>query len=209
MSENPQLDAWTGSFGRAYLERCGTVKAAELEGRRAGLATVLRELPEPPASILEVGTNVGLNLIALSELTEAELHGVEPFKEAYDRLRENLGDRLASSYNQSGFDLPYEDNSIDFVFTSGVLIHVAPERLGEIVSEIVRVSRRWVWCNEYFAKQLEQLSYRGKAGLLWKRDFGRFYMEQHPNLTPRATGFLWQAITPFDDTTWWLFEKQG
>jgi len=207
MTDNRQLAAWTGSFGSAYLERCSTIDAAEMESRRTALATVFHQLPDSPVSILEVGTNVGKNLMALAKLTDAELHGVEPLEEAFKQLRTNLGDRLTSAYNQSGFNLPYEDESIDFVFTSGVLIHVAPERLSNIMSEIVRVSRRWIWCNEYFAKQPKQLSYRGETGLLWKRDFGRSYMEHHPNLRPCATGFFWRGTTPFDDTTWWLFEK--
>lgn len=207
VTENRQLDAWTGAFGREYLDRCGTLDPKEMDSRRAALKTVVDALPEAPASILEVGCNVGKNLIAFAELTEAELHAVEPFADAYAKMREYLGDRLASGHNQHGFSLPYADNSIDFVFTSGVLIHVAPERLPEIMSEVVRVARRWVWCNEYFAKSPEQLNYRGETGLLWKRDFGRTYMEAHPVLAPRATGFMWSATTPFDDTTWWLFDK--
>ena len=54
---------------------------------------------------------------------------------------------------------------------------------------------------------MEEIPYRGETGLLFKRDFGRAYLEGWPDLRPVATGFMWSATTPFDDTTWWLFEK--
>jgi hypothetical protein len=75
------------------------------------------------------------------------------------------------------------------------------------MSEVVRVSKRYVLCNEYFAKSPEEIQYRGHQGLLFKRDFGRYYTEQWPALKPLNTGFFWLGNSPFDDTTWWLCEK--
>src|SRR5690606_27319490 len=97
---------------------------------------------------------------------------------------EALGGRLAGSACATGQALPYDDASIDLVFTSGVLIHVAPADLPAVMDETVRVARRYVWCNEYFAKQPEEIPYRGRAGLLFKRDFGRLYLERYPSLRP-------------------------
>ena len=39
--------------------------------------------------------------------------------------------------------LPFEDNSMDLVFTSGVLIHISPDDLLQACSEIHRVSRKY------------------------------------------------------------------
>jgi pseudaminic acid biosynthesis-associated methylase len=204
---NKQLDNWVGAFGEDYMARNSDMTEADLGPRTRGLAGVLAACPTPPASILEVGANIGRNLVALARCTDARLYGVEPFEAAYGRMIEALGDRLAGSACTTGQALPYDDASIDMVFTSGVLIHVSPADLPAVMSEIVRVARRYVWCNEYFAKQPEEIAYRGKSGLLFKRDFGRLYLERFPRLRAVAQGFLWSATSPFDDTTWWLFEK--
>lgn len=202
-----QLDAWRGEFGRNYLARNDDHSEADLVPRAAALRTVLEACPAPPASILEVGANIGRNLMALARLTDAALYGVEPFEPAYRRMATLMGDRLAGAAVATGQALPFADGAIDLVFTSGVLIHVAPVELARMMEEVVRVARRFVWCNEYFAKRPEEVAYRGEEGLLFKRDFGRLYLERHPGLRPVAQGFLWSATSPFDDTTWWLFEK--
>jgi pseudaminic acid biosynthesis-associated methylase len=202
-----QLDAWVGPFGQDYMARNSDVSEADLAPRARCLAAVLAAFPTPPASILEVGANIGRNLMALARCTDARLYGAEPFEEARRRMVALMGGRLAGAVRASGQALPFDDASIDLVFTSGVLIHVSPADLPGIMDEIVRVAGRFVWCNEYFAKQPEEVAYRGKTGLLFKRDFGRLYLERFPSLRPVAQGFLWSATSPFDDTTWWLFEK--
>tara|TARA_R110002110_G_scaffold415612_3_gene651841 strand:- start:33287 stop:33916 length:630 start_codon:yes stop_codon:yes gene_type:complete len=207
MTGKKQLSAWTSTFGSDYLERNRDVSDADMLPRMNGLAGLLRDCPESPESILEVGANIGRNLLAMHRLTDAKLYAVEPFAEAFDALNSLCGDFLEDAAQTAGDQLPHGDNSIDLVFTSGVLIHVAPDDLLGVMTEIHRVARRYIWCNEYFAKQPEEIPYRGEAGLLFKRDFGRYYLELFPELKPVATGFLWSATTPFDDTVWWLFEK--
>ncbi len=206
---NRQLDTWTGDFGREYLQRNEDISEADMGPRTEALRPVLAACAEAPRSILEVGANIGRNLLAMTRLSDAELYAVEPFADAYARMTRLLGTRLAQGVNGPGQTLPFADASIDFVFTSGVLIHVAPEDLPAVTAEIVRVSRRYVWCNEYFAKTSERVHYRGGDDLLFKRDFGAWYLDTYPQLRPVAQGFCWSRTTPFDDTTWWLFEKVG
>ena len=74
------------------------------------------------------------------------------------------------------------------------------------MSEIVRCSRRYVLCGEYYADELTEVAYRGHRGALFKRDFGRLYQNLFPELELRADGFLSKA-DGWDDVTWWLFEK--
>jgi hypothetical protein len=115
---------------------------------------------------------------------------------------------LKGAWNCSGFDIPLDDSSIDLVFTNGVLIHVAPEDLGRITDEIVRVSKNYVLCCEYFSHVPEEVPYHGQNGLLWKRDFGAFYQERFPQLQCISYGFLWEReLQIFDDMNWWLFCK--
>ena len=107
-----------------------------------------------------------------------------------------------------GFALPFADASIDLVFTSGVLIHVAPEDLERVVREIARVARHYILCIEYFSHEPVQVTYRGKEGYLFKRDFGRYYLETFPNLRVVDYGFLWQPLDSSDNSNWWLFAKR-
>ena len=100
------------------------------------------------------------------------------------------------------------DGSVDLAFTCGVLIHVHPDELLEVCGEIVRVSRRYVLCAEYFSPRPEAIEYRGRMDLLFKRDFGGFYLDHWPELRLVDYGFVWKR-TEFDDLNWWLFERSG
>jgi len=205
---NKQLTAWTGQFGSEYLDRNSDVSSNDLNPRTEALRPVLAACRQPPASILEVGANIGRNLLAMARLSDAELNAAEPFQQAHARMKDLLGFRLKRGELATAQDLPFSDSSIDFVFTSGVLIHISPDDLDRATNEIVRVSRRYIWCNEYFSKYPVKLTYRGGQDLLFKQDFGSHYLSGFPQLIPVAQGFMWSKTTPFDDTTWWLFEKR-
>ena len=90
-----------------------------------------------------------------------------------------------------------------------VLIHIAPEDLGKITDEIVRVAKKYVLCSEYFSNNPEEIPYHGQNGLLFKKDFGAFYQDRHPELKCIDYGFHWQRdLEIFDNLNWWLFEKK-
>src|SRR3546814_6602334 len=40
------------------------------------------------------------------------------------------------------------------------------------------------------------VKYHGLEGYLFKRDFGRYYLERHPGLRVLDYGFLWQVLDP-------------
>lgn len=202
-----QLQAWQGAFGDAYIDRNDDAEwklAPGVEGFRRMIGSLCLD------SILEVGSNIGLNLMYIDRLfnKNVQLHAVEPNTKAFERLLAHPHLNLASAWNCSGFDIPLPDACMDLVFTSGVLIHIAPETLGQITDEIVRVSRKYILCSEYFSHVPEEVPYHGEQGLLFKRDFGAFYQERYPFLKIVNYGFLWmQEFKIFDNLTWWLFEK--
>lgn len=203
------LEAWRGAFGDAYAER-NQPSADSLASRARFFGRVLAVAPlDPAARILEVGTNIGMNLSALGGLGPFRLHGVDVNLGALRALRgEPALAARARVVLARAERLPFRDASMDLVLTCGVLIHVPPDRLAEACGEIVRVSRRWVLCAEYFSPRPEEVEYRGARGLLFKRDFGAFYLEHWPGLRLVDYGFLWRRVE-FDDLTWWLFEKGG
>jgi spore coat polysaccharide biosynthesis protein SpsF len=207
MTRTAQLAAWAGRFGEDYAARNAASEEAVAIRTRAW-AEMLRPLAaDMPASILEVGCNVGINQRALKRLIDAEHWAIEP--NAAARAIAVRDGALAPANLAAGdaCNIPFPASAFDLVFTSGVLIHIAPENLERACREIHRVSKRYILCSEYFAREPEALAYRGREGLLFKRDFGSFWWDLFPDLEHVATGFFWRRTTGIDDVTWWLFRK--
>ncbi len=203
-----QLGFWTEDFGDAYVER-SRVSPQQIMARGEHLDEIFVSAGiERTVSILEVGANIGLNLKGLRKCGwSGAFYAVEPNRKAYDILESDGEIALTGAFHTDGFDLPVGANSIDMAFTCGVLIHVHPKDLFTFCSEIYRVSKKYIACMEYFSSEPVEKKYRGHQGLLFKRDFGGFYLDHWPDLKLSDYGFLWKKVTPFDNVTWWLFEK--
>lgn len=211
-NQDDPLRSWQGNFGAEYIERNRATADATSDA-----AIVFRRILETSGilsqvnSVLEVGASVGINLFGLRQVLgpKALLAAVEPNVLACEELRRNEDLRLAEVIESDAYRIPLSDESYDLVLTNGVLIHIPPDRLSQAMNEIVRISRSFVLCSEYFSHVPMEVPYRGQSGLLWKRDFGRAYLENNPELKVRNYGFLWQMEFPyFDNLNWWLFEKQ-
>ena len=204
--EHPIADAvrlealWAGTFGDSYTERNEKV-STNREGFWRG---VLDEFPARRA--LEVGCNLGANLrwIARHEGVECAA-GVDVNLGALRRLRESVP--RARALSAAARALPFGTGAFDLVFTMGVLIHQSPEALSAVMDEIVRCSRRFVLCGEYYAAETTEVPYRGQSGALFKRDFGGLYQQRFPTLALRKQAFLSRA-EGWDDVTVWMFEKR-
>jgi pseudaminic acid biosynthesis-associated methylase len=188
---------WSGDFGNAYIERNRGVA----DGRQPFWSTLLDQFPV--RRVLEVGCNTGPNLRWLRERVP-EVYGVDVSAPALAEVRSTLPD--VNAVRSAGRDLPFRDGWFDLVFTMGVLIHQHPEALPLMMAEIVRCSRRYVLCGEYFSEEPVEVAYRGQRGALFKRDFGGLYLKLFPELTLRSRGFLGRD-QGWDDVTWWIFEK--
>jgi spore coat polysaccharide biosynthesis protein SpsF len=159
------------------------------------------------ASILEVGSNIGINLRALKVVTKADLWAVEPNDAARQRLVDDgvlPADRVLDG--DLG-DLPIPTGHVDLSFTRGVLIHVPESDLEQAALELHRVSRRWILVQEYFAPTPTIVEYRGHNDMLWKRDYGGLFLDLFPDLEPVMNGFFWKRTTGLDNFNWWLFRK--
>lgn len=200
-------DVWRSEFGDRYTDR-NTNDPQNLRGRMRLWSDVLRCYDgAPPGSIAEIGSNIGLNLTVLRQLTGAELFAIEPNDRARQILQSNQIVDAGHALEGVAQKIPLPDASVDLAFTSGVLIHVPPDDLAAACAEIFRISRRYVVCIEYFADRPEEVRYHGQEGLLFKRDFGSFWLDQHPSLVLRGYGFAWRRVTGLDNVTWWAFEK--
>jgi pseudaminic acid biosynthesis-associated methylase len=196
--DTPQLALWRSEFGRAYTDRNDHDKPERTEAWRRLLDGIA------PQRILEVGCNVGWNLVYLERLGIPSLFGIEPQHGAVERARKR---RPQFDVRQgTAFELPFEDGACDLVFTSGVLIHIAPGSLGLALDEMYRVARRWIVAIEYDHPSEQEVPYRGHSGALWKRDHRAAWQARYPSLRLVRRLELGTAHG-YDDCTAHLFEK--
>ncbi|ABC29200.1 SAM-dependent methyltransferase [Hahella chejuensis KCTC 2396] len=90
-------------------------------------------------SILEVGSSIGMNCIALAEeYPEARVTGIEPEGEAV-KVAEALSKDVASCRFIQGFgeNMPFEDGEFDLILCSTVIEHV--KDVDKVISEMSRV----------------------------------------------------------------------
>jgi len=182
-----QMEVWASSFGKEYTDRnpqtaddMDKMYLREFGVARSQLNREFLDGLDRDIRILEVGCNVGSQLASLQKMGFKDLYGVELQSYAVEKAKS-----LTKGINiiqGSGFDLPFKDGFFDLVYTSGVLIHIAPADLPRIVAEMARVSKQYLWGFEYFAEEHQEINYRGSSNLLWKGDFKNIFMKQIPQL---------------------------
>jgi pseudaminic acid biosynthesis-associated methylase len=186
-NETEQVRTWSGDFGREYTDRNIYTPAEldELYRRNYGVSrtelnrSLLQEVPRD-ARILEVGCNIGNQLLLLQEMGFRNLCGIEIQSYALERAKERVEGAVLTQ--ASVLAIPYADRNFDLVFTSGVLIHIAPADLPAAMDEIHRCAKYWIWGFEYYAPEMTEVAYRGHEALLWKTDYARSYLERFRDL---------------------------
>jgi pseudaminic acid biosynthesis-associated methylase len=177
-----QIQSWAGSFGREYTDR-NALSLEEMEAMyqsRYGLtrtelnARFLARV-DRSARILEVGSNIGNQLLCLERMGFRHVYGVEVQGYAA-KLSKSRGEHL-KVIEGSAFDIPYQSGYFDLVFTSGVLIHLHPSDVAAAMREIHRCTRCYIWGFEYYADEYTEISYRSRQELLWKANFGKLYLD--------------------------------
>jgi pseudaminic acid biosynthesis-associated methylase len=176
------MKVWKGKFGRQYTERnFQTLKEMEelnkknyghsrTEINRGFLGKMAKS-----SRILEVGCNIGNELLCLRAMGFTNLYGIDIQSDVVKAARSRNTD--ITFLEGSAFDIPFKDGYFDMTFTAGVLIHISPKDIKTAMREIVRCTRRYVWGFEYFADDVEEICYRGHANLLWKMDYKQVYMD--------------------------------
>lgn len=196
---------WQGEFGDAYVDRNAGAAAVA-----SSLAFFGRALARAGGlgSVLELGTNRGLNLQALRALLpQAQLQGVELNGKAC-ALAQALN--VAEIWEGSLFDYPVP-KGFDLAFTKGVLIHLPPDLLPAAYDKLYQASRRFILVAEYYNPTPVEVSYRGHAERLFKRDFAGELLDRHADLRLLDYGFVYHRdpLFPADDISWFLLEKQA
>lgn len=187
MENTEQSKKWAEDFGKEYLNRnpksIQDLDALYLKNFGITRTSLNREFLENISrdiKVLEVGSNIGAQLIGLQELGFKNLIGIEISGNAVEESKKLT--RNISFLKSDALDIPFKDNFFDLVFTSGLLIHIHPQDLNKAIDEIYRTSKKCIWCWEYFSENCQEIEYRGNKNLLWKNDFIRLFLERHPDL---------------------------
>ena len=195
---------WSGDFGNEYVDR--NSGASWVAANTAFFSNIIART-QKLERVLELGSNIGLNLMALRCLLPAEkLSAVEINEKAASVLRSNLPG--VDLHVASVFDFQ-SDATWDLVFTKGVLIHINPDKLPIFYETMYRVSQRYLLVAEYYNPTPIEIMYRGHMGKLFKRDFAGEMLDKFPDLSLVDYGFIYHRDTNFpqDDMTWFLLEK--
>ena len=167
------MNVWQGKFGNDYTDRnnISIEKLNQIYKNRFGITRCqlnelfLGDLPRN-IKILEAGCNIGLQLNLLREQGFRSLTGVDINEYAI---------KGTWFLRASVLNIPFPDDSFDLVFTSGVLIHISPKELPLAMSEICRVSKKYIWGYEYYADTSTEIIYRNHCDISWRNDFAGLY----------------------------------
>lgn len=196
---------WAGEFGNNYINRN---ESEELIANNTMMFAKILDKTRDIESIIELGSNVGMNLFALKNLLpKTELSAVEINQKAVSVLKDFPD---LNVYPMSIFDFK-DDNSRDFVFTKGVLIHINPDELQNVYEIMYKTSKRYICMVEYYNPSPIEIDYRGHDARLYKRDFAGEIMEKYPDLELIDYGFFYHRDPRHqqEDMTWFLMQKRA
>jgi pseudaminic acid biosynthesis-associated methylase len=186
-SKNPEYE-WKNEFGKSYtnrnnlsLDELNKLYIDDIGISRSELNTEFVGDLDRGYRILEIGCNIGNQLKLLQQMGFEDLWGIDVSSEAVNLARKNTeGINIIKS---SAHDIPFKNEYFDLVFTSRVLIHINPSELDRVIDNMYTLSKKYIWCFEYFSTDNTEIEYRGKSGLLWKNDFLKTFTQRHPDLT--------------------------
>ena len=165
---------WAGQFGNEYLERNQVVWQKRIPFFRKIIQLAM------PEGVLEVGCNAGWNLRAIAKADpNIELAGCDINEIAVDLAMDALPQadiELCPATEIEG-RFSFGEVGFDLVMTAGVLIHIPPADLKDVMEAIVATANEYILAVEYNNPAEEEINYRGHEGKLWKRPYGELYGE--------------------------------
>jgi pseudaminic acid biosynthesis-associated methylase len=187
MKETEQIKFWKGDFGKEYIER----NTFSIEGWDAihieSFGVTKRTLNDlflgnlsRDIRILEVGCNIGQQLRHLELMGFKNLFGIDIQERAV--VKANTISKNIKAVVGSILEIPFEDDSFDLVFTSGVLIHIHPNDLDTAMKEMYRCSKSYISGFEYFSRTPQEIMYRGHSDYMWKMDYCQMFQNKFPEL---------------------------
>ncbi|WP_295102957.1 pseudaminic acid biosynthesis-associated methylase [uncultured Candidatus Kuenenia sp.] len=184
-----QIARWAGVFGHEYTDR-NMSNIFEMEAiYKKNFGITRQQMNEEFLSdldkdivVLEVGCNVGNQLILLADMGFKKLYGIELSDYAFEIAKKRTETKGISFIKGSALDIPFRDGFFDMVFTSGVLIHIHPADIQKAILNIHKCSGKYIWGFEYYAESYQEVLYREHKNLLWKTDFAKLYKDAFSGL---------------------------
>ncbi len=197
-----QEEFWAKEFGDEYCKRNTKIVKSNIN-----LFSKILSKTSNINSIIEFGSNIGMNLQALNTINdEFKLSAIEINKSAVDQL--NTLEYINNVFNESLLEIELE-NKYDLTFIKGVLIHINPDYLQTVYEKLYENSKKYILIIEYYNPTPVEVNYRGHSGKLFKRDFAGELMNKYKDLKLVDYGFVYHKDNNFpqDDLTWFLMEK--
>jgi pseudaminic acid biosynthesis-associated methylase len=193
---------WAEEFGDEYSQRNTSIIKSNINFFSKVFSRV-----DNVNSVIEFGSNIGMNLHALNTISNLEISAIEINKTAVNELQKL--DFLKKVYNESLLDINL-DKKFDMTFIKGVLIHINPEYLDVVYEKLYNYSNRYILVAEYYNPTPVEIPYRGNEGKLFKRDFAGEILDKYDDLELVDYGFLYHRDNNFpqDDISWFLLEKR-
>ncbi len=199
-----QEEFWAGEFGDQYIIRNDNMKI--LAGNLSLFSHILKNTRDI-RSVIEFGSNIGLNLRAIKSLLPAiDISAVEINSKATAELKKCESIKI---YNKSILEFT-PDYERDFVLIKGVLIHINPDMLPHVYQLLYETSKRYICIAEYYNPVPVSMSYRGHCEKLFKRDFAGELLDRYANVKLINYGFTYRRDNyyEYDDLNWFLLEKR-
>ncbi len=197
---------WAGAFGRDYISRNQGENA--IASSLSFFSKALNKA-QRVQSVIEFGSNIGLNLRALGLLFPGiDATAVEINDLACEHLKRVLPQ--GKIHNQSIIEF-FSELRYDLVLIKGVLIHINPDQLNAVYDRLVSCAAKYILLAEYYSPKPTAVSYRGHTDRLFKRDFAGEILDQFPELRLLDYGFVYHRDPNFpqDDITWFLLEQKN
>jgi spore coat polysaccharide biosynthesis protein SpsF len=199
---NSQEKFWQGNFGNSYIKRNNHRKI--IKNNYHFFKKVFKTKVKIN-SLIELGPNVGLNIIALNKIFKnLSVTAVEINKKACEHLKKikniNIINNSILKFNlKSKFDL---------VLIKGVMIHVHPKDLKKLYKKIEKLSKKYILICEYYNPHPISINYRGHKNKLFKNDYAGLFLKKYKNYKLVNYGFCYHLDKyPLDDVNWFLLKK--
>ena len=209
MEKTEQEKFWAGEFGTEYSDR--NVGANILASNLALFADIFKRVSKL-SSVVEFGSNIGLNLKALDLLYPGQAQSAVEINEvAAKKINDALPNTKVFNLSISDFEPGMlVEGPCDLALIKGVLIHINPEQLNMVYEKLYESSKRFILVCEYYNPKPDTVSYRGHADKLFRRDFAGELLDRYSDVNLVNYGFAYHRDPSFpqDDLTWFLLERK-
>ena len=173
---NPQQEYWSGKLGDNYVNRNKDYHNYEYDNgmdKRSTFKSFFDLIPRD-STILEIGCNSGLNIGMLKEMGFSNITGIDVNQKAIDKASAKYPDVIFRCVTIEDYT---PDEPFDLVFTAGVLIHIHPTNVPNVMDKMKSMSKKYIFGYEYFSEDSEPI---GNYKYCWSDDW-RKYFDIKPN----------------------------